>query len=202
MNNIKQNEKLYNIIRSLCIGISKILFKSKIEGIENIPEEGPVMLCSNHISNWDPILLIAHQKRKIFYMAKEELFKNRLLNKFLRAIGTFPVSRGKGDKSALNNSIEIIKKGEVLGIFIEGTRSKNGEFLKPKSGAGFIAYESKCNVLPVCITYNKNKKIRKEVIISFGETIKFEDIGFTDGNGKEIRNASKMIMGNIIKLRK
>ena len=180
----------------------KLFFKYKVNGKENIPEKGPFILCSNHVSNWDPLLLIASQKRNIFYMAKEELFKNKIIGGFLKSIGTFPVSRGSGDRSALDNSIDIINSGEVLGLFIEGTRSKTGEFLRPKSGAGFIALESKCDVLPVCITYSKKRGIRKEVIISFGKIIKFEDMGFTtEGSGKEIRNASKLFMENIIKLR-
>ena len=89
-----------------------------------------------------------------------------------------------------------------MGIFIEGTRSKTGEFLRPKSGASIIAYQTQTPVIPVCIT-PRNTKIKKfdGVYISWGKPMSIEELGLKNGTPEEYRNASRMIMGEIKKLR-
>ena len=167
------------------------------------PESG-FIICCNHLSLNDPFFLaIAHKRRKIHFMAKEELFKNKLLAAAITSLGAFPVSRGNSDRSAIVRAKEIVEEGNVLGIFIEGTRSKTGELLKPKSGAALIAYQTNAPVLPMCITPRGGgvKKLFRRVKISSGKLITPEELGIVDGTSKEIRNAARLIMDRITELR-
>ena len=193
---------LYAIGRALLIPLMKLLFFYKVNGKNNIPKTGGYIVCSNHLSNFDPIFLGITQKRQIFYMAKVELFKNKFFGWLIRKLGAFPVERGKGDGKAIGNAETLIENGNVLGIFIEGTRSKTGEFLRPKAGAAMIAEKVNVPVIPVCIT-PKNKKIKifQKVTISWGEPISCEQLGLGSGSGEAVRAATKKIMGEIAALR-
>ena len=135
-------------------------------------------------------------------MAKAELFKNPFASAVIRELGAFPVDRGAGDGKAINTAEEVVKDGRLLGIFIEGTRSKTGEFLRPKSGAAVVAFQTKTPVIPVCVT-PKNKKIKlfQRVTISWGKPLSLEELGLISGSPAELRNASRRIMDEIKKLR-
>lgn len=193
---------LYFIGRILIMPIYKLLFFFKVNGKNNIPKEGAYIICSNHLSNHDPVFLGLALKRQLFFMAKAELFKNPFLAKLIRTLGAFPVERGAGDGKAINEAEQIVKDGKLLGIFIEGTRSKTGEFLRPKSGAAIIAQQMNIPVIPICIT-PKNKKIKvfQKVTISIGTPITPQQLGLENGSGMEYRNASRIIMSEIQKLR-
>lgn len=174
----------------------KIIFRMKYIDRENVPAEGAYILASNHTNAVDPILLGMGLKRQILFMAKEELFKNKFLNWFLRKLGAFPVERGKADTGSIRHFEEKLEQGALMGIFIEGTRSKDGEFLKPKNGCSLIAYDTKTPVIPVCHT-----KIGKRVWYHFGKPLSIEDLGFENGGAREFRNASRIIMDHIKALR-
>ena len=193
----------YSVIRAIGIFIFKLIYPWEINGSDKLPEKGRYIICSNHISNMDPIFLIISQRRKIYFMAKSELFKNKIFSKFLSKMGAFPVQRKKGDTKAINRSFEILESNNVLGIFIEGTRSKNGEFLRPKSGVSVIAYKTNSPVIPVCITPKRGKNVRpfRKTIITYGDPISISDLSIEEGSGLEIRNASRFIMGKIKELR-
>ena len=194
---------LYSFGWYLLYPIFKLLFFFKVNGRENIPENGGFILCSNHLSNFDPVLLALSQKRQIFYMAKAELFKNKFFGALIRKLGAFPVERGAGDGKAIEMAESIIKDEKMLGIFIEGTRSKTGEFLRPKSGAAIIAHQMKATVIPVCIT-PKNQKIKvfQRVKIRFGKPLTPEELGLNGEAGPEVyRTAARRIMSEIQSLR-
>lgn len=174
----------------------KIIFRMKYIDRENVPAEGAYILASNHTNAVDPILLGMGLKRQILFMAKEELFKNKFLNWFLRKFDAFPVERGKADTGSIRHFEEKLEQGALMGIFIEGTRSKDGEFLKPKNGCSLIAYDTKTPVIPVCHT-----KIGKRVWYHFGKPLSIEDLGFENGGAREFRNASRIIMDHIKALR-
>jgi len=193
----------YKFIKSIFAPILSIFWKIEVHGSENIPQEGKFILCSNHISNMDPILLDMVFRRQIFFMAKEELFKNKLFGNFIKKLGAFPVKRGKGDIGALNLAKKILENGNILGIFIEGTRSKTGELLKPKPGAVILANETKSKILPVCIksAFGTKVKMFKKVIINIGESIEPTDLGIVSGKSVEIRSASRFVMDKIAELK-
>lgn len=195
------NKTFYKIMVAIIKPIAKFFYPTEIRGAQNLEKlSGGYIICSNHLSNLDPILLMIHHKRPIHFMAKEELFKNRILKCIFSGMGAFAVKRGKGDNSALIKSENIIKDKEVLGIFIEGTRSKTGEFLRPKSGAILISKNTNSVILPVCITgtaRNNKIKIFHKTIISYGEPILQSDFRFIDNSRIELKNATELVMNRI-----
>lgn len=128
----------------------KALFPLKIHGKENLPDKGPAILCANHISLLDPILLGCISRAHVTFMAKRELFTIPIIGKIIAKLGTFPVNRGQVDRKAIKNSLAELKAGQVFGIFPEGTRKTENK--KPLKGVGFLAARSKAPVVPVSIS--------------------------------------------------
>lgn len=168
-----------------------------------MPETGKIILCCNHLSMTDPVRLAFSQNRQIFYMAKSELFQNKFVAAVISALGAFPVSRGKSDRQAINTAQKHLDHGHVLGIFIEGTRSKNGELLRPKSGSVMLAHSCSAPILPCCITAKNGglPKLFQTCLISFGKVIEPEELGIKNGTPSEYREASRQVMERIAQLR-
>lgn len=202
---MKQNKKFYNFMAWFLRPFVKLFFPYEILGSENIKGlKNGYMICSNHLSNVDPVFYIVSHPRHIHFMAKAELFSNKFLEKFFSSLGAFAVKRGKGDHQAINEAQNILKNGEILGIFIEGTRSKTGEFLRPKSGAALLAFSSGVPVIPVCITgSSKDNRVHifRKTIIKYGAPITSEQLGIIEGTRIEIKNATNLIMKKIKELR-
>lgn len=194
-----KKSKLYRFIVAIIRPFVRVLYGLKVSGIENIPQSGGCIICPNHTSNADPVLLAITFRRQIYFMAKAELFKNRILGMLFKMVGAFPVERGKGDTSAIDTAESVLDSGEQLGLFIEGTRSKAGDFLRPKTGCAMIAYKTKVPIIPVCIkgTDEFRVKIFKKNVIKIGAPIYPGDLNIIEGSGKEFREASRLIMQNI-----
>lgn len=141
----------YRIIRGIIRPILYLLYRPKVDGLDNFPREGKVILYSNHISMLDPIVIGCVLPRKIYFMAKMELFKNPIFGFILKNLGAFPVKRGTADLSAIKNSLQILKQGHVFGIFPEGTRSKKGRIQHFSHGVASIAHRSKAKIIPIGI---------------------------------------------------
>ena len=120
-------------------------------GKENFPKEGGVLLCANHIDNFDPPVVGMTCPRTVRFMAKEELFKLPILKSVLPSVQAYPVKRGMSDREAFRNTLKILKGGEVVGLFPEGTRSTTGELGKGLAGAGFFALKGNAVVMPCAI---------------------------------------------------
>lgn len=198
-----QSKFLYTIGRGVCCPIMKIFYRYKFVNKNNLPEKGGFILASNHMSFSDPVLLGLGQKRRLFFMAKIELFKNKFFGALIRALGAFPVERGAGDNKAIKTGEDLIKDGEVMTIFIEGGRTKTGELMRPRSGCALVAQQMQVPVIPACITVIGNPKHTfSKRVIHFGEPLTPEQLGLTpDGGRKELRNASNKIMDEIKKMR-
>lgn len=181
----------------------RTLMPIKIKHAENMPKDGKAVLCCNHMSLTDPLRLAYSQKRQIYFMAKEELFHNKLVSAVITALGAFPVSRGKGDKSAIHSAKAVLDRGSILGIFIEGTRTKDGNFLRPKSGAVMLAHNCHSPVVPCCITPKKGKlpRLFHTCYVSFGAPITEQELGIENGTPSEYRKASLLVMSRIKELR-
>lgn len=141
--------RIYLVARFLVRIFLYVFCRFRVAGRDNLPDTGPVVLVSNHVSWWDPVIIACAFQRRVRFMAKEELFKIPFLGWFLRVIGCVPVRRGKSDRSAIKAALEVLEKGEVLGLFPEGRRSKTGELLKPQGGAAMLALKSGACILPV-----------------------------------------------------
>ena len=180
--------------------IFRILFPVRVNNPERILEKGPLVVCSNHVCMKDPIYLALYPKRQMFYMAKKELFDHKLVGFILRRLGAFAIERGTGDTGKAK---QILGGGGAVGIFIEGTRSKDGKLGRPKNGAVMLAHEFHAPILPVCITTPTGlpPKNFERVILSYGEVIQPEDLGIREGTPSEYRQASRMVMDRIAQLR-
>ena len=149
------------------------LFRIKIYGMENIPDDTGFVLCVNHLSNFDPIILRIKIKHEINFMAKKELFNNKFLAYILKMFGAVPVDRNKNDLMAYKSAIKILKNKKALGMFIQGTRNKdkNMDFESAKNGAAMFALKTNSPVIPVAI--KANYKLFSSVKINIGEPIYF-----------------------------
>ncbi|MBQ3266232.1 MAG: 1-acyl-sn-glycerol-3-phosphate acyltransferase [Ruminococcus sp.] len=192
---MKRNH-FYFFWRAILLPFFKLKYRMKYIGRENVPADGAYILASNHRLATDPIMLGMGLKRQVLFMAKEELFKNQFISWFLRKLGAFPVSRGKADTGSIRHFEKALEDGALMGIFIEGTRSKDGEFLPPKNGVSLIAWDTKTPVIPVCHT-----KLGSRIVFHFGKPLSLEEMGFEKGGAREFRNASRTIMDHIKALR-
>jgi len=144
---------LYRVVRVFLLIILKILYRVRVHGRENIPGRKPFIVCSNHLSWWDPVVIgtAFPGSYRIHFMAKKELFSNFVFSFLLRKVGAFPLNRYDADHAAIRKSYHLLQDRQVLGLFPEGSRSKSGKLQKPFNGAALIAVRSGVPVLPVAI---------------------------------------------------
>lgn len=198
-----QSKVLYSIGKVLLLPAYKLIYRYKVIGSENMPKQGGVILACNHLSFSDPVLLGLAQKRRLFFMAKSELFRNKFASFIIRRLGAFPVERGAGDGKAIKTGEEILCEGNVMTIFLEGGRTKTGELMRPRSGCALVAQQTMLPVVPACITITGNPKHRfAKRVIHFSKPLTSEDMGLTaEGGRREIKTATNAIMGEIRRMR-
>ncbi len=160
--------KLYNVAIKIVKGVLKVFILFKDKNNHYVPKDGAFLLCANHNSNMDPVLIAASCPRQLTFMAKDELFHIFLLGKLIKALGAFPIKRGKGDAAAVMATLKIMKKGEATLIFPEGTRMKRGERKSINSGIVRLAMQSGVPILPAYVSKNK---VTYGNPISYGEYI-------------------------------
>ncbi len=161
---------LWRLIRAVVRVIVAIMLDVHTVGRQNVPETGPLIIASNHLSWADVPLIPAFLKRRVVYMAKEETFMGKG-GWFVRFLGAFPVKRGEADRQSLRTAEQQLKAGRILSIFPEGTRSKLHTLGQAHAGLGMIALRSGAPVLPVAI-YGSEKsftQFRPRITIIFGE---------------------------------
>lgn len=142
----------YAIVRAILNFFFFVIFGLKVEGRENVPKTGAIIVAPNHKSYWDPpVVGVAFNTRIIHYMAKEELFKNPFFGWLIRQFGTFPVKRGSVDRAAVRQAIKEIKEGNPLGIFPEGTRIKREGLGRFHTGMASLALMTGTPVIPVAV---------------------------------------------------
>lgn len=161
----------YKIIKTVAGLILKIFFPITVHGLDNIPNDGNLVLASNHASNWDPIFISIGVSRQIHWMAKKELFKNKFLASFLNKLGAFPVDREDTDINAIKNALRVLKDDGILGIFPEGTRVDGFDLSNAKHGAALLSVRSKSPILPVYI--ESNYKVFRKINIYIGKPINY-----------------------------
>ena len=173
----------------------RLFFRVTIENPENEPANGAVILCSNHISFSDPILISCVTKRLARFMAKKELFSVPILGRVIRSFGAFPVNRGHADATSMKHCLELLKQGEMVGIFPQGTRQTGIHPFKGsvKSGLGMLAVRSGATILPVCVMAKKYR-IRpfKKITIRLGTPIPAEEYKPGDLCPSEYERISKL----------
>ncbi|MCT8138384.1 1-acyl-sn-glycerol-3-phosphate acyltransferase [Anaerobacillus sp. CMMVII] len=184
---------IYHFIRFV-VGLAvRVRFRLSIKGKENIPTGG-VIIAMNHQDNWDSLLVGTNTPGKLYIMAKESLFKNKLLAWVISEMGAFPINREKADIKSLKHSLKLLREGKIFSLFIEGSRSKTGEMQEPKKGVGFIVAKSGAPVVPTYIYGTTNKKWFGEAGVIFGKPLSF-------GEETDYEKISNRIAEEITKLR-
>lgn len=140
------------VVRAGLIGLAKPLVRLRIEGLDSVPAQGPVLVAANHVHNADPVLLATAFPRVLYFMAKRELFGNAVLGELIRWAGAFPVDRGKADRAAIRHAEALLADGHAVAMFPEGTRSRTGRLGAGQPGAGLILLRSGVPLLPAAIT--------------------------------------------------
>lgn len=197
---IRPETKWKSFVRSMTkgflAGLYHIAFRIKITG--NVPETGAYIICANHINYLDAAAVVLLNKRKVYFVAKEDLFRFRILNWLAHLFDIIPIKRNMQDMEAMKRCLKVVKSDDLLGIFPEGTRKgleKNG---KAKNGAAYMAIKTGTPVIPVGI--HGTFKPFSKVYINYGKPI---DLSSYKGADKEKQDeATKIIMDNIVMLTK
>lgn len=187
------------IVRGAIYLWCKIYYRAEIIGLENIPKEGPLIFCGNHRNYLDPPLMVATAKRDMKFLAKEELYKNKFLAFLGWVFEGIPVKRDDKDVSAIKTSLKVLKDGQCIALFPEGTRNGLEKGEKVKDGVAFFAIRSGAKVVP-CGIKGGTKENRK-VTIKYGKPLDYSQYKGT--KDKDVLDKiSKEIMDNIISLTK
>ncbi len=151
-----------------------IMFRVEIIGREHIPKEGNAIICCNHYSNYDPFSAAIYLDRLPRYIGKKELFQNKLLAWALNEVRVFPVDRKAAmDMKAVRTALNVLKEGEILGIFAEGTRVKEGEDVAAKAGVAMFAMKGNAPVIPCAIS--GKYKFRNKITVEYGEPMTLDE---------------------------
>lgn len=142
----------YRFAWYICRAILLLVRRWEVQGAENLPRNGGVVIVANHLSYWDPVVVGCAFKRRVFFMAKQELFRIPLLAGLITLLGAFPVRRQGLDRKALKLALEKLQAGHPVVVFPEGTRSHNGGLLPPYPGAALLAIKGGVPVLPVAVS--------------------------------------------------
>lgn len=177
----------------------------KYSGREHIPSSGGFVIATNHRSYYDPLIVGASQKKTTYYLAKEELFRNRLMGAWLRSVASLSIKRGRIDREALKICVKTINSGERLLIFPEGTRSRTDELLSAKPGVGMIAREAGCPIVPGYI-HGSNMMWdcvlrRVDLSLTFGRPLSAEWIASQEPGREGYRAIAQETMARIELLR-
>ncbi len=190
----------YNFAFIVCNAFVKVVFKFRAEGVENLPQTGGYILCSNHRSYLDPIFLGVKVKRQLAFMAKEELFRVKVLGPIIKKLGAFPIARGKGDTRAVEFAIDTVKSGKALMLFPEGTRSKDGKLLKLKSGVIVIASRSQGFIVPSAIVFEGKLRFRRKVTVRYGKPISCDELELNGVDRQSLKAAREKLTARISEL--
>lgn len=177
-----------------------IMFKVEVIGKENIPKEGNAVICSNHYSNYDPISAALYLDRLPHFIGKKELFKNKLFIWVLKNLGVFPIDRNVSmDMKAVKTALKILKEGEILGIFAEGRRVKEGEDVAAKAGVALFAMKGNAPVIPCAIS--GSYKFRSKLTIRYGEPLTLDEFRSQKLTTELMGQITEKIMGRVEELK-
>ncbi len=191
----------YRIIRAIVSALIHIFFRIKKYGVHNIPKDGSLIICCNHTSISDIMFMAVLCPRQIHFMAKDELFKNKLLAFLFSKLGAFPVNRRTGDKGAISRAEELLNEGKILGIFPEGTRHTDGAPHKAKPGAAMLALSTKAPILPSAVYRDKAKvHFLQKATFRFGSPVSYDEYSGGETGKTAIRRVSGLITDKITQL--
>ena len=200
----RQGSRAYRIIYALLSGIVGFLFNIKVINRENEPDEDGYIVCANHVSATDPIVLCyAFKKNQVHFMAKKELFKIPLLAQIIKVLGAFPVDRSGSDVGAIKKAISIVEEKKCMGIFPQGHRyaGEDPRKTKTKNGVALIATKTEADIVP-CYIYRKNNKFRLfcRTYVIIGNKIPFASLNYNADENGEYPRITDIAFDNICTL--
>ncbi|HSW58090.1 MAG TPA: lysophospholipid acyltransferase family protein [Dehalococcoidales bacterium] len=193
---------MYQILRILSWILVILTIRFERKGIQNVPLHGSLLVVANHMSVSDPVLLGIGLRRRIIFLAKEELFRNIFSAYFVRQFGAIQVFRGRSNRDALHKTGQVLASGGAIGMFPEGQRSKEGKMISPQFGSALIAYHNRVAVLPVGISGTEVIRgmswiwRRPRVVIQIGSPFYLPE-GGKALNREQLAEYSDMIMHKI-----
>lgn len=199
---------LYAFLKPIAVALMRLFFRLEARGREHVPREGALLLVSNHVSVLDPPLVGGAAPRKLYFLAKEELFRIPILGRLIHAVNARPVRRDGSDSRALKSTLRLLGEGKAILIFPEGTRGRGNEWLgEGKPGAGMLAVMSGAAVVPVYVSGTDRALPRgatlprpAKVRVRFGPPLHFK-AGRDDRRKEQYREASAEMMRAIAQLR-
>ncbi|MEC7686869.1 MAG: lysophospholipid acyltransferase family protein [Candidatus Thermoplasmatota archaeon] len=183
----------------------RIMFRPRYLGRDKIPVDGPLIIAANHLSHIDPAFIMTATKRPVSYMSKKEHFEGAIRRLVFKQVGVIPVDREEGGKEALNGAIEILEEGGAIGIFPEGTRSRDGKMGKGKTGVARLAALTGAAVVPVAIRQTdgvwpvskRAPRPWRKFYYKFGDPIYFD---YKEKNRENFRKFTDSVMSRIVEL--
>ena len=189
-----------SFVANLLIGIMRlwfaIMFKVEIVGRENVPKEGNAIICANHYSNYDPFAAAIFLDRLPRYLGKKELFENKILAYLLKEVRVIPLDRKASmDMKAVKSGLNVLKEGNILGIFAEGTRVKEGQHVEAKNGVALFAMKGNTSVIPCAIS--GKYKFRGKIKVEYGEPLTLEEFRSQRLTSEVMDEITGVIMGRV-----
>ena len=199
----------YWFMKHVVLGpLLKVLYRPKARGLENVPEEGPVILAANHVSFMDSLFIPLALKRRVVYLGKSDYFDSAKTRWFFKLVNVIPVKRegGTAGEAAIQAGVRELKKGLVVGIYPEGTRSPDGRLFRGKTGVARMALLANAPVVPVGVfgtrelqpPDRKMPKLSGRVQIVFGRPLSFERFAGQDRDRFVLRSATDEILYEIM----
>jgi 1-acyl-sn-glycerol-3-phosphate acyltransferase len=211
---VEERYVLYGVIRGILVPVARLVYRPRVEGAENVPEDGRVIIASNHLSFADSLVIPLLMPRKVHFLAKAEYFeskgiKGRISKRFFTAIGAIPVRRGdhRAAKESLETAMKVLSDEDAFAIYPEGTRSLDGRLYRGRTGVGWLALTADAPVVPVGLigterlqpVGKKLPRIRR-VTIRFGEPVSFPELAGEARSAKARREVTDEIMVRIREL--
>ena len=157
----------YVFIRQFFRIVLLLLRRWEVRGLSNLPEQGGLVIVSNHTSYWDPIVVGCAITRRVNYLAKEELFRIPVFRNIITGMAAFPVKRNQSDRAAIRKALQYLAEGQILGVFPEGSRSASGELQAAEPGAAMLALKAGVPVLPLGLIGTRG--VLRKVKVNIGE---------------------------------
>ncbi len=192
-------EIIRKILKAIFKVVAIMLYRPKIVGKENIPQNSAAIICPNHVHALDSVVIVVMSKRKVNVLAKEELFINGFVRWVASVFGIYPVKKGKKSLESMKVSLKLLKNNELLMIFPEGTRKGLAKGVKPKDGAIKLAIRSGVPIIPVGV--QGNFKLFRKVKLNIGKPIDYNKFNKEANNKEILDNLTKELMDEIVKLR-
>lgn len=193
----------YRVIRVLFGILFHTLWPLRVKGVENVPREGAALVVCNHLSLVDPFVAAYGANRLVSFMGKEELFRLPLVGFTIRKLGAFPVDRARRDPASMRTALKVLKSGELLGMFPEGTRSTTGEIQELRAGAARLAARTRTPIIPVAIhgtdrALPRGKFVRPaRIAVTFGKPFELTELYDRNDKGEAMERALNTIRERI-----